>query len=202
MPLVILLQCCRAKQTGKYYVDSTKLEVCHNRRIFSHKVFKEIAQRGKTSTGWFFGFKLHLVLNDQGELMNFIVTPGNRDDRAVVQKLVKSLTGLLFGDRGYISQKLAKSLNSQGLELITRVRKGMKAWLCALKQLLLKGRGLIETAIGQLKEKSSIHVIVPLIIFWPTSSQGFSPLSLNPKNPLALGKIDCKLSSLHRTEVK
>ncbi len=134
--------------------------------------------------------------------MNFIVTPGNRDDRAVVQKLVKSLTGLLFGDRGYISKKLADSLNFQGLELITRIKKGMKAQpLSVLKQLLLTGRGFIETAIGQLKEICQIQHTRPLIIFWPTSSQGFSPMSLNPKNPLSLGKIDYKLSSLRRTEV-
>lgn len=158
MPLVILLHCCRGKQTEKYYVDSTKLEVCHNRRIFSHKVFKDIAQRGKTSTGWFFGLKLHLVLNDQGEIIAFTLTPGNTDDRAVVPRLVKTLTGLLFGDRGYISKKLAESLNSQGLELITRVRKGMRApSLGVLKQLLLKGRGFIETAIGQLKEICQIQ---------------------------------------------
>ncbi len=71
MPLLILLTRIPGKQTGKYYVDSTKLAVCHNLRIRRHKVFKGLAQRGKTSTGWFFGFKLHMVINDQGELMSF-----------------------------------------------------------------------------------------------------------------------------------
>jgi len=158
IPLVIMLHCCKGKQTGKYYVDSTKLEVCHNLRISRHKVFKDLARRGKTSTGWFFGFKLHLVLNDQGEIMSFNLTSGNTDDRAVVERLTQHLTGLLFGDRGYISKKLMRTLSSQGIEIITRLKKNMKSKpLAAFKQLLLSGRGVIETAIGQLKEICQIQ---------------------------------------------
>ena len=103
-----------------------KLSVYHNLRISRHKVFKGIASRGKTSTGWFFGFKLHLVLNDQGELMSFTLTPGNVDDRAPLQHLLKSLTGWLFADKGYLSQKLSQTLKGQGIELITRAPRNMK----------------------------------------------------------------------------
>lgn len=153
IPLVVMLQGCSGKKTGKYYIDSTKLQVCHNMRIFRHKVFRGIAQRGKTSTGWFFGFKLHLVLNEHGEILRITLTAGNRDDRVVVQKLVKGLKGWLFGDRGYISKRLTESLRAQGLELITKLKKNMIAKpLPALQAFFLSQRGLIETAIGQLKE--------------------------------------------------
>lgn len=152
IPLTILINGCSGKATGRYYVDSTKLPVCHNLRISRNKVFKGIARRGKTSTGWFFGFKLHLVLNDRGELMSFTVSPGNRDDRAVVRKLVRNLKGWLFGDRGYISKALKASLGEQGLELITHPRANMKPrCLSALKKFFLSQRRIIETAIGQLK---------------------------------------------------
>ena len=62
--------------TGLSFVDSTPLRVCRNQRIHIHKTFKGIAQRGKCSMGWFFGFKLHLICNEKGELLNFMITPG------------------------------------------------------------------------------------------------------------------------------
>ena len=101
-------------------MDSTKIAVCHNRRIKGHKVFKDIGRRGKTSVDWFFGFKLHLVCNDQGELLNIAVTAGNIDDRKPVLTLLKGLSGKVVADRGYISQKLFEQLLTQmGIQLIT-----------------------------------------------------------------------------------
>ncbi len=97
--------------------------VCKNIRIPRHKTFVDEAGRGKSSTGWFYGFKLHLIVNDQGEILSFFITPGNVDDRKPVPKLVKSLVGKLFGDRGYISKKLAQLLASQDIELITPLEK-------------------------------------------------------------------------------
>ncbi len=93
------------EDTGLAFVDATSLVVCHNRRIHNHKVFKAVARRGKTSMGWFYGFKLHLVVNDRGELLAFRITPGNVDDREPVPELTQGLTGKLIGDRGYISHK-------------------------------------------------------------------------------------------------
>ncbi len=101
VPLLVYLRtCCLGKRTGISFIDSTSLAVCCNPRIYSHKVFAGLAARGKTSTGWFFGFKLHLVVNERGELLRLCITPGNVDDRKPVLGLVKSLFGKLFGDKG------------------------------------------------------------------------------------------------------
>lgn len=153
MPLTVLLMGLPGHQTGRYFVDSTKLAVCHNLRISRHKVFKGIAGRGKTSTGWFYGCKLHLVLNDRGELMSFKLTPAHIDDRKPLKKLMKGLKGWLFADKGYLGQQITAELKKQGIELITRMRKNMKdiSSLCSFKKFLLSKRGMIETAIDQLK---------------------------------------------------
>lgn len=99
IPLSIYLHRCFGQCTGVSMMDSTKIQVCHNRRIKTHKVFKDIGQRGKTSVDWFFGFKLHLVCNDQCELLNISVTPGNTDDRKPVLNLLKGLSGKVVADR-------------------------------------------------------------------------------------------------------
>ena len=152
MPFVVLLNVLTGKETGKYFIDATKLPVCHNLRIYRNKVFKDLAKRGKTSTGWFFGFKLHLIFNDDGELMSFRLTTGNIDDRKVVTEMTEKLKGWLIGDRGYIGKDLKKSLMEKGIELVTKVKKNMKEEiLTPLKQYYLNKRNMIETIIDQLK---------------------------------------------------
>jgi len=138
--------------TGINFIDSTPLRVCHNLRIASHRVMSGLAQRGKSSTGWFFGFKLHLVINDQGQLLNVCLTPGNVDDRRPTDALTRQLWGKLFGDRGYISQPLFERLFQRGLQLVTRVKRNMKNRLMPwLDKLLLRKRAICETIIDQLK---------------------------------------------------
>ena len=117
-----------------------------------HKVFENLAARGKTSVDWFFGFKLHLVVNHRGELLNLLVTPGNTDDCTPVLKLLQQLFGKVFADKGYISQKLAKQLlTTAGIELITKLKRNMKQRLMLLSDYLrLRKRSIIETIIDQL----------------------------------------------------
>ena len=158
MPLCVYLHTRKGQATGIAFIDATSLVVCHNRRIHSHQVFKKIARRGKTSVGWFYGFKLHLVVNDRGEVLAFQMTPGNVDDRKPVPQWVKGLSGKLFGDRGYISQKLFEALLEQDLQLITKLRKTMRNKLLPLAdKLLLRKRALIETINDQLKNISQIE---------------------------------------------
>ena len=158
VPLCAYLQSLRGKNTGISFVDSTPIKVCHNMRIKRNKVFTGLAARGKSSMGWFFGFKLHLAVNDCGDILNFCVTPGNINDRAPVKKLVSKLTGKLFGDRGYISQQLFAELFENGLQLVTTVRKNMKnKFMPLLDKLLLRKRFVIETINDQLKNISQIE---------------------------------------------
>lgn len=158
IPLIAYLKSRKGTCTGIQCVDSTAVAVCHNKRISRHKVFEGLAQRGKTSMGWFFGFKLHLIVNDLGELLAFQFTPGNTDDRNVLLSLAKGLTGKLFGDKGYLSAKKIAQLLQQGLHLITGIRSNMKNKLLPLwDKLLLRKRFIIETIIDQLKNISQIE---------------------------------------------
>ena len=143
--------------TGVAFIDSTPLPVCHNKRIGRHRVFADVAARGKSSMGWFYGFKLHLLVNDQGELLAFQLTPGNVDDRKPVPQMSNNLWGKLVGDRGYLSQPLFEQLFERGLQLITPLRKNMKNRLVVLDdKLLTRKRAVIETIIDQLKNISQI----------------------------------------------
>ena len=152
LPLCCYLQTRKGKTAGIAFIDSLPLAVCHNRRIHSHKVFAHLAERGKSSVDWFYGFKLHLVVNDCGELLAFHLTAGNVDDRKPVPKLAKGLYGKLFGDRGYISKTLNEVLSEQNLEMITKIKKNMKNRLLSVfDQIMLRKRALIETINDQLK---------------------------------------------------
>jgi hypothetical protein len=158
VPLCGYLQTRKGRCSGISFVDSTSLKVCHNRRIHSHKVFAGCARRGRTSVDWFFGFKLHLVINDRGELLSLRLTPGNTDDRRPVPELVKGLFGKLFGDKGYVSQPLFETLFDDGVQLVTKLKRGMRNRLMSLfDKIMLRKRAIIESVVDQLKNISQIE---------------------------------------------
>jgi hypothetical protein len=158
LPLCIYLKQRYGRCTGISFIDSTPLAVCHNRRIHSHQVFRDEATRGKSSVDWFYGFKLHLVINDEGELLACCLTPGNVDDRQPVPHLVRELFGKLFGDKGYLSQALGEQLFEQDLHLITKLRRNMPNKLMLfLDKILLRKRAIMETVVDQLKNISQIE---------------------------------------------
>ena len=149
-----------AKCTGISFVDSFPLPVCHNKRINSHKTFRGVAKRGKTSMGWFYGFKIHVSINHLGEIMAFHLTPGNihDSDEIVMKSLTKKMFGMLFGDRGYLGKKLFEKLWEHGVKIITNVRRNMKKKLMSGKEkALLKKRGVIESVGNILKNTLSIN---------------------------------------------
>jgi hypothetical protein len=158
VPLCVFVQSLTGEKTGIYFIDSTILKVCHIKREKQHRVFSGIAKKAKSTIGWFFGFKLHLVINGKGEIMAFKLTAGNVDDRKPVPDLVKHLAGKLFGDKGYISQELFENLFQNGLQLITRLKSNMKNKLMpVIDKILLRKRSLIETVNDQLKNISQIE---------------------------------------------
>jgi hypothetical protein len=100
VPLCAYLNSRFGSCSGISFIDSLPLAVCHNRRIDSHKVLASVAHRGRSSVDWFFGFKLHLVVSDIGELLGVCLTTGNVDDRKPVPRLTRKLFGKLIGDKG------------------------------------------------------------------------------------------------------
>lgn len=150
-PLAAFMQSQCVKSDGIAFVDSTPLCVCENIRIPRHKTFEGVAGRGKSSTGWFFGFKLHLVVNERGEPVTFCLTRCNVDDRKPVPALAKGLIGKLFGDRGYLSKKLANLLAEQNVDLISTKKNMKPRVLAAFDKLVLRKRSIIETVNDQLK---------------------------------------------------
>lgn len=151
---ILLKMFCLGKCTGISYIDSTPIRVCHIKREKQHKVFKGFAQKGQCSLGWFYGFKLHLIINDKGEILDFIITPGNIDDCKPLFdiNLHKRIFGKLFGDKGYISKDLFEQLFIDGVHLITKIKKNMKNSLMLLQdKIALRKRALIETVNDELK---------------------------------------------------
>ena len=143
----------KSKQDGLTFMDSTSLKVCENKRIFDHQVCEGLAERGKSSMGWFFGFKLHVVCDSLGRLASLLLTPGNTDDRKFVLKLLKGLKGLCIADAGYVSKKLMQELYQQGLLLLTDVRNAMKRLMTETQHALLKQRQRIEGVFSCLKHR-------------------------------------------------
>jgi IS5 family transposase len=163
MPWGLMMLCCflhtrKGEVTGIAFIDSTPIEVCHPCRVHAHQVFKGLVKWGKNSVGWYFGFKLHLIINDQGELLAFKLTPANTDDRQPVPQMTPDLMGQLFGDRGYISQELFEELYQRGLQLVTKSKKNMKNRLVKLMdKILLRKRAVIESVNDRLKNICQIE---------------------------------------------
>jgi Transposase DDE domain len=161
LPMSLFLKtCCMGDCTGISFIDSTSVRVCKNKRIKRNKVFKGIAELGKSSMGFFFGFKLHLIINDKGEILNFVITPGNVDDRDPLknQKFVAKMMGKIFGDKGYISSELTQLLFIDGIQLITNIKKNMKNCLMEMSdKILLRKRSVIETVNDELKNICQIE---------------------------------------------
>ena len=156
--LVLYLSTCLGACSGTSFVDSTRLRVCDNKRISAHRVFDQEAGRSKTSMGWFYGFKLHLIINEQGDLLDVRLTPGNTDDRHPLPDFANRLHGSLYGDKGYISKDLRERLRKQGVNLVYKVRKNMKPLdLSVSDEVWLRKRVIIESVIKELKTQTQVE---------------------------------------------
>jgi hypothetical protein len=195
--LFLLLRKTNKKEA---FIDSTSLAVCHPKRIRSNKVFKDLANIGKTTKGWFYGFKLHIIIDTTGNLMNIMLTQANFDDRQAAENMTKKFTNLLlFGDKGYISKTLFLKLYRLGIKLVTGIKKNMKNCLMLLREkILLRKRSIVETVFDYLKNKlqlehtrhrsptnALIHVLATLIHYQlkktkPSITEDYCVLFGNP----------------------
>jgi len=158
VPLMVLLHSLSGEPSGVYFADATKLAVCHNRRIHRHKVFNDLAARGKTSMGWFYGLKLHFVINHKGQVMALKITPGNTADSTVLDEITQRLAGKIYADKGYIGHALFTKLWQRGLHLITGIRRNMRNHLIPLAdKLMLRKRFVIETVLDTLKTEMGLE---------------------------------------------
>lgn len=152
--------CALGSCSGISFIDSTPIKVCGNKRIKRNKVFKGLATTGKSTMGWFYGFKLHIVINDRGEILSFCVTQANVDDREPLnnESFLKKIFGKLFGDKGYICKKMQQLLFVDGIQLITNIRNNMKNSLMTMcDKILLRKRSIIETVNDELKNICQIE---------------------------------------------
>jgi hypothetical protein len=157
---LFLKTCCLGDSTGISFVDSTPIRVCKTKRIRNNKVFKGIATTGKSTMGWFHGFKLHIVINDKGEILNFTITQANVDDRTPLKKksFLAKIYGKLYADKGYIGKDLMQLLFADGLHLITHIKNNMKNSLMTMSdKILLRKRSIIETVNDELKNICQIE---------------------------------------------
>ena len=157
LPLTIMLQLFKGEDSGIYFIDSTKLSICHAKRTNKNRVFADMAKLGRSSYGWFMGFKLHIVINNKGAIMAVKLTKGNSSDISAAPFITQGLQGKIFGDKGYISKHLFTTLYNKGLRLFTSIRRDMKNHLLDLEdKILLRKRSLVETVFNVLK--NSMHL--------------------------------------------
>jgi hypothetical protein len=158
--LLFLQTCALGKCTGISIIDSTPLVSCHIKRADRHRTMRGWAAKGKCTMGWFYGFKLHIVINDRGEIIQWALTPGNADDREPLKNkgFTQRLFGKIFADRGYISQELFETLFVDDIHLVTKIKKNMKNSLMNLyDRILLRKRALVETVNDELKNVCNIE---------------------------------------------
>lgn len=161
LPMVVFLQtCCLGKCSGISFLDSTVLKACHYKREKQNKVFKGIAAKGRGTMGWFFGFKLHIIINERGEIIDFLITQGNVDDRQPLKDKAfhDKVFGKIFADRGYIGKDLFEKLFVDGIHLVTKIKKNMKnALMHIYDKILLRKRAVVESVNDILKNQCQIE---------------------------------------------
>ncbi len=161
LPMVVFLQtCCLGGCTGISFLDSTVIKACHHKREKQNRVFRGIAAKGSGTMGWFFGFKLHIVINDKGEIIDFLITRGNVDDRQPLKDKTfhDKVFGKIYADRGYIGKDLFEQLFIDGIHLVTKIKRNMKnALMNIYDKILLRKRAVVESVNDILKNQCQIE---------------------------------------------
>ena len=135
-----------------FYVDSTPITVCENRYIPSHRVTKGFASRGKSTKGWFFGFKLQGICTADGTLVKLSFRPGREHDSRAFVDITEGLEGTFVTDAGYLlKESELKKMFDSGRKPCTATRKNMKRMLTEEQFLLLSKRNRIENVWSVMK---------------------------------------------------
>lgn len=159
---VFLKTCCLGSCTGISFIDSSPIRACHIKREKQHKVFKDSATKGQCSLGWFFGFKLHLIINDREEILDFMFPQANVDDRKLLknENFHKRILGKLFGDKGCLGEDLFEQLFVDGVYLVTKIRKNIKNSLMHLHdKIMLKKEQSLNQSTVNLKIFAKLNIL-------------------------------------------
>jgi hypothetical protein len=143
-------------------VDSTPLPVCHNMRIYKHKTMKKYATRSKSTMGWFYGLKLHLLIDLQRNILNIQFTTAKASERAVLKAFFMTISNsIVVADAGYISKALEKLAVESGSIFLTSMRKNMKKLTTPAHIALLNLRGRVEGIFSLLKARLGLISSLP-----------------------------------------
>lgn len=139
------------------FIDSTKLEVCKIWRAGSHKTMKALAKKSKSTTGWFYGLKLHIVCDDNGNLLYIAFTTANIDDRRILEKALKNFENSIFGaDAGYCGKNMQKEAKENDNIVLAAVRKNMKTIATEFDQKVLNLRSVVERCFSVMKTRLNL----------------------------------------------
>lgn len=164
---VILLQafCALFRQTtpatAAKFADSTNLPVCSIKREFSHQVMKLFATKSKTTMGWFYGLRLHVLCNELMQILECRITTATVGERAALESMWNYIFGLIVADAGYLGQEFQTRARSLGKQLLTGARANMKKLLTKKQHELLQLRQVIETIFSVLKTRLGLGSTLP-----------------------------------------
>lgn len=148
-------------ENGLKFTDSTKLAVCQIKREFSHKVCKGLASKSKSTMGWFYGFRLHIICNELMQILKLKITTGIGDERKILETMWSDIFGMIIADAGYVSKKLEKKALSLGKFFLTGTRANMRKIMTEAEHQLLKLRQLAETVFSVLKLRMGLETSLP-----------------------------------------
>ena len=148
------------KPTADNLIDSTRIPTTKRHRGKRKRKMLTKANFGYTWSGYYFGFKLHLIINSFGEIIRTEITPAKISDVSQVKKMCQGMTGNLYGDRGYVGKDLREEVENEfGVHLKAKPRKNMSGDYLSKrdKKFLRKCRNIIETVIGMLKRSHDLE---------------------------------------------
>ena len=145
------------------FIDSTKLEVCKIWRASTHKTMKELANKSKSTIGWFYGLKLHIICDDKGDLICIAFTSGNVDDRIPLKDFLKQIQNSIIGaDAGYCSKDIQeKAIRENNNILLAATRKNMKTLATKHQGKILNLRSIVESCFSIMKTRLNLVSTLP-----------------------------------------